>query len=243
MTASSAFSPALVLILGGLLLPLLRGHARSVAALVLPLLTVWLVWQMPDGVSTSAHFLGYRIEMVKADALGRLFALIFAIMAFAGALFALNQPRVAELAAGFVSAGSAIGIALAGDLITLFVFWEVMAVASTVVVWSRGSEESYRASMRYLQVHLLGGVLLMAGIVAQVAENRHHCLYGDDAEHAGDLAHSRRLPHQRRGAAPVGVAAGRLPGGVIQWNRASFRPSPPRRRSMCCCGAFPAPKF
>ena len=170
MTASSAFSPALVLILGGLLLPLLRGHARSVAALVLPLLTVWLVWQMPDGVSTSAHFLGYRIEMVKADALGRLFALIFAIMAFAGALFALNQPRVAELAAGFVSAGSAIGIALAGDLITLFVFWEVMAVASTVVVWSRGSEKSYRASMRYLQVHLLGGVLLMAGIVAQVAE-------------------------------------------------------------------------
>jgi len=170
MTASSAFPPALVLILGGLLLPLLRGSARRITVLALPLLTVWLVWQLPDGVSLSAHFLEYRLEVVKADALGRLFAIIFAIMAFGGALFALNQPRVVELAAGTVSAGSAIGIALAGDLITLFVFWEVMAVASTVVVWSRGNEESYRASMRYMQVHLLGGVLLMAGIVAQVAD-------------------------------------------------------------------------
>ena len=171
MTASSAFPPALVLILGGLLLPLLRGYARGIAALALPLLTVWLVWQLPDGVSLSARFLEYRLEVVEADALGRLFAIIFAIMAFAGALFALNQPRGAELAAGSVSAGCAIGIALAGDLVTLFVFWEVMAVASIVIVWSRGSEESYRASMRYLQVHLLGGVLLMAGIVAQVADS------------------------------------------------------------------------
>ncbi|MDP6572565.1 MAG: Na(+)/H(+) antiporter subunit D [Rhodospirillales bacterium] len=170
MTASSAFPPALVLILGGLLLPLLRGYARGIAALALPLLTMWLVWQLPDGVSLSARFLEYRLELVEADALGRLFAIIFAIMAFAGALFALNQPRVAELAAGSVSAGCAIGIALAGDLITLFVFWEVMAVASIVIVWSRGTEESYRASMRYLQIHLLGGVLLMAGIVAQVAD-------------------------------------------------------------------------
>ena len=170
MTASSAFPPALVLILGGLLVPLLRGYARSTAVLALPLLTLWLVWQLPDGVSLSARFLEYKLEVVKADALGRLFATIFALMAFAGGLFALNQSRVAELAAASVYAGSAVGVALAGDLITLFVFWEIMAIASTLVVWSRGSEKSYRASMRYLQVHLFGGVLLMAGIVAQVTD-------------------------------------------------------------------------
>ena len=39
-------------------------------------------------------------------------------MAFAGGLFALNQNRVVELAAAFCYAGSAIGVAFAGDLLT-----------------------------------------------------------------------------------------------------------------------------
>ena len=57
---------------------------------------------------------------------------------------------------------------LAGDLVTVFVFWELMAIGSTLVVWSAG-DAAYRASMRYLMVHLLGGVLLMAGIAGHVA--------------------------------------------------------------------------
>src|SRR5690606_4151628 len=67
-----------------------------------------------------------------------------------------------------VYAGSAIGAALAGDLVTLFVFWEAMAVASTLVLWSAGPK-AYAASRRYLAVHLLGGVVLMAGIAGHVA--------------------------------------------------------------------------
>ena len=59
-------------------------------------------------------------------------------MAFAGGLFALNQSRVTELAAAFCYAGSAIGVAFAGDLLTVFIFWELMAIASTLVVWSAG---------------------------------------------------------------------------------------------------------
>ena len=43
--------PALVLIAGGLLLPLLKGGARTAALLVLPLMTLWLVWQVPEGVA------------------------------------------------------------------------------------------------------------------------------------------------------------------------------------------------
>jgi multicomponent Na+:H+ antiporter subunit D len=66
-------------------------------------------------------------------------------------------------------AGSAIGVVFAGDLITVFIFWELMAIGSTLVIWSAGNRTAYSASMRYVAIHLLGGVLLMAGIAGHVA--------------------------------------------------------------------------
>jgi multicomponent Na+:H+ antiporter subunit D len=168
MTASVVLPPALVLIIGGLILPLLPVRLRGLLILVLPLVTLFLVWQVPDGVALQTPFLGYELTLVKGDALSRLFATVFAIMAFAGGLFALNQNRVVELAAAFCYAGSAIGVVFAGDLISLFIFWELMAIASTLVVWSAGPS-ARGAGLRYAAIHLFGGVLLMAGIAGEVA--------------------------------------------------------------------------
>jgi len=163
-------SPGLVLIAGGLLLPLVRGRAREGAVLALPLVALYLSWAVPEGAGATVAFLDRELVPVRADALARLFATIFAVMAFAGGLFACRQASALELSAAFVYAGSAIGAAFAGDLITLFVFWELMAIGSTLVIWSAGSEAAGRASLRYLLVHLLGGVVLMAGIAAHVHE-------------------------------------------------------------------------
>jgi multicomponent Na+:H+ antiporter subunit D len=160
--------PGLVLIAGGLVLPLLSGRLRSGALIALPLLTLALVWTIPDGPALQVPFLGYELTLVEGNKLSRLFGAVFAIMAFGGGLFALNQGRTGELAAAFVYAGSAIGVALAGDLITLFISWELMAIASTLVVWC-GGPSAQRAGLRYASMHLLGGVLLMAGIAGEVA--------------------------------------------------------------------------
>jgi multicomponent Na+:H+ antiporter subunit D len=173
---SSAFTlgavpPGLVLILGGLLLPLVADQLRRVLVLAFPLLALFLVWQVPDGPALTLPFLDYQLTPVEGSALSRLFGTIFGIMSFAGALFALNQGRTVELSAALVYAGGAMGVAFAGDLITLFVFWESMALASTLVLWSASTRSSYRAGMRYVLVHLFGGVLLMVGIAAQIAES------------------------------------------------------------------------
>ncbi len=162
----SVIPPFAILILAGLLLPLTRGGLRSALLLAAPLLTLWLVWQVPDGAAMTAKFLSYDLVLVKGDTLSRLFATVFAIMAFAGALFALNQERTAELAAALCYAGSAIGVVFAGDLISLFCFWELMAIASTLVVISSGATG---AAMRYAAIHFFGGVLLMAGIAGEIA--------------------------------------------------------------------------
>jgi multicomponent Na+:H+ antiporter subunit D len=166
MTAS--IPPFAILILGGLALPLLRGTLRSAALLLLPLITLYLVWQVPNGPVLQADFLDYTLALVKGDVLSRLFATVFAVMAFAGGLYALNQTRTLELAAAMCYAGSAIGVVFAGDLITVFIFWELMAIASTLVIVSAGPS-AHGAALRYACIHLLGGVLLMAGAAGEIA--------------------------------------------------------------------------
>lgn len=168
MKTSLFIQPALVLIVGGLLLPLMQGALRSLWLLIIPVIALGLVLAVPDGAGPTTSYLGQQLVLVKGDNLSRLFAIAFSIMAFAGALFALNQERTSELSAAFVYAGSAIGACFAGDLISLFVFWEAMAIASTVVVWSSGPS-ARGAGLRYAAIHFLGGAILMAGIAGEFA--------------------------------------------------------------------------
>ncbi len=162
--------PGLVLIGGALLLPLLRGALRSAAIVALPLLALALVWKLGDGPLWQVQFLEHTLTPLQGDKLSRLFATIFALMAAGGGLFALGQKSRVEVPAAFVYAGSAMGVALAGDLVTVFVFWELMAVGSTLVLWSQGEQPAYRAARRYLMIHLAGGVILFAGVTGHIAQ-------------------------------------------------------------------------
>jgi multicomponent Na+:H+ antiporter subunit D len=160
--------PGLVLALGGLLLASLKGLPRQVMTVALPAVVLALVWQVPDGAVWHVQFLGHTLTPLQGDKLSRLFATIFSLMALGGGLFAMKQSSRIEVPCAFVYAGSAIGVTLSGDLITLFVFWELMAVGSTLVLWSQGQSASYRAARRYLMIHLLGGMVLFAGVVGHV---------------------------------------------------------------------------
>jgi multicomponent Na+:H+ antiporter subunit D len=173
--------PGLLLIGGGLLLPWLRGPLRSAAVLLLPLAVLAAVWTVPDGAVWQLRFLDLALTPLEGGRLGRLFATVFALMAFGGGLYALGQSSRVEAAAALVYAGAAIGVALAGDLVTVFVFWEIMAIGSTLVLWSAATPASYRASLRYLMIHLAGGAVLFAGVAGHVAAT-------------GDVAFTRMQP-------------------------------------------------
>ncbi|MGE0224753.1 MAG: Na(+)/H(+) antiporter subunit D [Acetobacteraceae bacterium] len=168
MTVSLPIPPGALMMLGGLALPLLPLRARQTVLLGLPPLVLALVWMLPDGVSLQTHFLGWTLDLVRADALSRLFATVFLLMTFTGGLFALNQTRSAELAAALAYAGGAVGVVFAGDVISVFIFWELMALASTLVICAAGTT-ARGAALRYAVIHLFGGVLLMAGIAGEIA--------------------------------------------------------------------------
>ena len=158
------FSPAFILLIAAVLICLVKGHARTAVILVAPIITLWAIWQIPDGVQGTIRFLSYNIEPVEGSPIRRLFATVFAIMVFVGGLYSFRIAKWYELAAAFAYAAGAIGVCFAGDLITMFLYWELMAIFSTIVVWCGGTPGSRAAGIRYAIMHLLGGVVLKVGI-------------------------------------------------------------------------------
>lgn len=167
--SSLLLHPSLPILVGALLILRLNGTARSVVLLAAPLVSLGFIWMAADGVLFSVPYMEWTLEPFKADKLSRLFATVFAIMALAGNLFALKQEKVLELFAANVYIAFSLGVVFAGDLITVFIFWEMMALASSAVIFSSGTDTARAAGMRYMMVHLLGGVVLMAGITGEVA--------------------------------------------------------------------------
>lgn len=168
MTASLALPPALVLLAGAGLMALTRGVAHRAIMLAAPLLALALVWSLPDGVAWTLDWMGYEIAPLRADRLSRWFGTVFCLMAFASGLFALTQPNRMETTAATAYAGAALGVVFAGDMLSLFVFWELMALASTSVILAAGPE-ARAGGLRYLALHLLGGVVLMIGLAGEIA--------------------------------------------------------------------------
>ena len=160
--------PGLWLAMGGLLMAGMNTTLRGCVVLGLPIALLYLIWWMPEGHTVTTGFLGYALTPIEITRLGRLFATVFLIMGFCGGLYAFRYASKLELCAAFVYAGSALLVVLCGDLITLLIGWELMAIGSTLVIWSAGTNGAYAAARRYISVHLLGGVLLMAGVIGHI---------------------------------------------------------------------------
>jgi len=158
------FPPAFIMIFGAILLPMVKDQLRPLVLIAFPAMTLWMIWSLDDGILLTTQFLGYSIELVQADSLRRLFGTIFALMTMVGGIFAYKHARTIELSAAMAYASGAIGVSFAGDLITMFLFWEFMALFSTIVVWSGGTEAARKAGIRYGIMHLIGGIILKIGI-------------------------------------------------------------------------------
>ncbi|WP_419999284.1 Na(+)/H(+) antiporter subunit D [Streptomyces boninensis] len=163
-------NPALVLMLGAAALPLLRGRWRGALMLLLPAAGLVLLWLLPGGTGGSFVFLGLELTPLRIDDLSRLFATGFLIAALLTAIYALHLNDPLQQAAIVFYAGTAVGGALAGDLVTLFVCWELAGLSSACLIWAGRTERSYRAGMRYLIAQLTSGLLMLTGIALRVHE-------------------------------------------------------------------------
>ncbi len=156
--------PFAFLILGSLILPLVPSKLRAATFLLFPALALAAVWTYPDGAVVSTEFFKYELTLMRVDALSRVFGIVLALITLIGGIYSYHLEDTGQRVAALLYSGGALGVAFAGDFLTLLVCWEVMAVASTYLIWARRSQEALRAGMRYLLVHLFGGGVMLAGI-------------------------------------------------------------------------------
>lgn len=155
--------PALPLFLGAALAGVLTGRARALAMLAAPLLGAIGVSQLEPGTLVTHQLFGLALIPVRVDDLSLLFAYLFHLAAFIGVVYSLHVRDKVQDVAALAYAGSAVGAVLAGDLLTLFVYWELLAMTSAVLVFARRTERALATGMRYLIMQVGSGVLLLAG--------------------------------------------------------------------------------
>jgi len=167
----STVPPAFIFIGGAILLPLLRERRlKQVFQLLIPLIAFVDLLYMGQGTYWGYHFLGYELIFGRVDKLSLCFGYVFAIIAFLGMVYALHVREVGQHMAAFLYIGSTLGVTFAGDLFTLFAFWEIMAISSVFLIWYQRDIAALNAGFRYIMVHLFGGCALLAGIIMYVAD-------------------------------------------------------------------------
>lgn len=170
MNASSLLSifidnPAIILTVGAFMVLTTPKHLASPILLAVTALSAVKLYTLGLGNYGGAVLFGEQLTTVRLDPLSRLFAVVFHIAAALNIIYAWGQRDRAQNFATLAYPAAALGGVLAGDLITLFIWWEMAAITSVFLVWAPGTRATYLSGMRYLSIQILSGVLLLGGIV------------------------------------------------------------------------------
>ena len=159
--------PSVFYILGGLLIPFLKGRVKQGYMLFVSLLAFFAVVNLPYGTFGAYEFLSWKLTFLEVDKLSKVFAYIFTIMGVIGVIYSIHVKNDGEHFSAFYYVGGSLGVIFAGDFLTLFLFWEMMAFSSVFLIWFRKSKSSLDSGFRYLLWHVAGGLILLAGIMLQ----------------------------------------------------------------------------
>jgi multicomponent Na+:H+ antiporter subunit D len=176
--------PGLILILGAILLPLVPARLKKGVLLLVPALAFLRTLTLHSGTFGEAHFLDWVLIFGRVDSLSLVFGYVLSLMCIIGTLYGLHVQDDGQHVAAWLYAGGSLGAVYAGDFLTLFLFWELMAFSSVFLIWLRRRPESLGAGYRYLLVHVAGGVALLAGMVLHCKSPGHSWAF-----EAMDVAH------------------------------------------------------
>ena len=164
-TMDIGFHPAFALILGGLVAAVLRGRYASMALVIAPILGFWQIYALDIGSLSSMTLFGYDIIGVEVDKQAKVFGYLFHLAALVAGIYSFHVRDPWQISMALFYAASAVGVAFAGDMISLFLWWEGLAITSVFQIWGRKTKEAEESGFRYLFFHVSSGLLLLAGIL------------------------------------------------------------------------------
>jgi multicomponent Na+:H+ antiporter subunit D len=147
--------------------PLPLRRALSLAA---PVAALAALAALPLGTEVAFEALGRTWVPLRYDGLARIFAVAFSLYALIAGIYAWTDTERGPKAAALGLAGAGVGVATAGDLLSLFFFWEWLTVTSLFLIWFGRTAAAWGAGFRYLMFHLTGAVVMLTGILLLGAE-------------------------------------------------------------------------
>ena len=163
-------TPGLIYIFGGLIAFFLRGYLHKSLVLIIPILAFFKLITLTSSDVLTVNFLMSDLNFLRVDKLSLVFGYVFVISSFFGFLYGITTAKKHEYTSALIYIGSALSVVFARDLITLYIFWELMALSSVILILLRGNLSSRKSASRYLIVHIVGGLVLLAGILLHIQQ-------------------------------------------------------------------------
>ena len=163
--------PFLIFYGAAIMVALLPHRLGQVILLATPLTGGLVLLGMTADADLQWSIMNLVLEPLRVDRLSLLFGYLFHIAAFLGIVFSLHLRDRLQAITSLLYAGSALGAVFAGDLLTLFFFWEMLALTSAFLIFARKTERARRAGIRYLIIQVVSGVLLLAGALMLYRQN------------------------------------------------------------------------
>ncbi len=167
-------NPGLWVILAGLICSVMPANSlRKALAILAPIFAAVMIFNIYDSTEVLAgqfEIGGITLTTLRIDNLSVVWGYLFCLAGFINAIYALHEKSWITDSSALVYTGAAIAGVLSGDMLSLFVFWELTAISSVFLVW-QGGDRAYAAGIRYLVIQVFSGVLLLAGAVMYANAN------------------------------------------------------------------------
>ena len=161
-------NPGFYFILAGLIAAVMPSNMVRKALLVFtPLFAGFMIFQIYGTQVVIGGKLAVgpqELVTLRIDRLSMVWGYMFCFAGILNGIYGLHEKCKITDSSALIYMGAALCGVFAGDLLTLFIFWELAAISSVMLVW-KGGEHSFNAGVRYLAIHVLSGVLLLAGAV------------------------------------------------------------------------------
>ena len=157
-----SFPPGMIMVIGALLIPFLPHIVRQIFMMLLVLLSAYPL-TLGIGVHTTINFFDLEFILFQSDALTIPFAIIFHIAAVLNIIYGAHVKHWKQHVAIMSYSGAAIAAVHAGDLLTLFVWWEATAFTSVFLILASNTRRSYKSAFRYIVIQVTSGMFLLAG--------------------------------------------------------------------------------
>ena len=166
------FNPGLIPILLGIFSVLFPRKLKKIIAVVAPCIAAiyatYLISLGNAGPILRWPTSNFEINLFKLHDYSGIFCYAFTAAALLNIMFFRQDGNNNNLISIIlIYLGSSIAIIFCGDLISLFIFWEIAAISSTAIIMS--NDKHGGPSLRYAYLHILSGVLLLCGIIIQAS--------------------------------------------------------------------------